>query len=32
MSTALMIKPEKQGFEATYNAAIWILEVADGSG
>jgi hypothetical protein len=31
ISTSLMIKPEKQGFEATYDAATWILEVADGA-
>jgi hypothetical protein len=31
ISTSMMIKPEKQGFEATYDAATWILEVADGA-
>lgn len=32
LNTALMIKPERQGFEAAYDAASWILEVADGAG
>lgn len=31
LDTALMIKPERDGFEATYDAATWILDVADGA-
>ncbi len=31
LHTALMIKPERDGFEASYDAATWILDVADGA-
>ena len=31
LNTALMIKPERDGFEAAYDAASWILDVADGA-
>ena len=31
LNTALMIKPERDGFEASYDAAIWALDVADGA-
>jgi hypothetical protein len=30
LNTALMIKPEKDGFEATYDATTWIPDVAEG--
>jgi hypothetical protein len=32
LDTALMVTPQKQGFAATYDAARWMLEVADGAG
>ncbi|HVM80312.1 MAG TPA: hypothetical protein VMU06_14910 [Stellaceae bacterium] len=31
LDTALMITPQKQGFPASYDAARWMLEVADGA-
>jgi len=31
LDTALMVTPERQGFPATYEAARWMLEVADGA-
>lgn len=31
LDTALMLTPKKQGFGATYEAARWMLEVADGA-
>jgi hypothetical protein len=31
LNTALMIRPQRDGFEASYDAAAWILDVADGA-
>ena len=31
LDTALMIRPQRQGFTAAYDAARWMLEVADGA-
>jgi len=31
LNTALMVKPERDGFEAAYDAATWMLDVADGA-
>jgi hypothetical protein len=31
LHTALMIRPARDGFEASYDAAGWILDVADGA-
>ncbi len=31
LNTALMTRPQRDGFEATYDAATWVLDVADGA-
>ena len=31
IDTAMLIRPKTQGFEATYDSAEWMLEVADGA-
>ena len=31
LHTALMTKPQRDGFEAAYDAATWMLDVADGA-